>query len=71
MLDDDLLVPLVSDLTFGVLLLTTLVVNYLLGSNSFVIGIAVGVSMGYAIHTAVHMMGYSVNSKFNQSIDEN
>lgn len=62
MFDEDLLVPLVTDVAYGILLLGG-IISYTITGQSFSIGLTIGAALGYAIHTAAHMLGYSVNTE--------
>ena len=59
-----LLVPLISDVAFGILLLSAIVVYAVTGFNWFLGGYVVGLTLSYAVHVGSHMFGYSVNTKF-------
>jgi len=59
-----LLVPLISDIAFGILLLSAIIVYAVTGFNLFLGGYVVGIVLSYAVHVGAHMFGYSVNTKF-------
>jgi hypothetical protein len=61
-MSDEMLVPLVSDVAYGLLLLVAVVAYLTFGYNGYVGGYSIGVSLGYAVHTGSHMLGYSINT---------
>jgi len=71
MLEDKLLVPLITDIAFGITFMLG-IVAYLVSNDSWLpIVFTIGVMIGYAIHTASHMLGYSVNTNLvdKQDVD--
>lgn len=62
---DELLIPLISDVVYGILLLSAVVAYLVVGFHWYIAGYAVGVALGYAIHAGSHMLGYSVNTAFS------
>jgi hypothetical protein len=59
-----LLVPFISDIAFGLLLLSAIVTYAVTGFNWLIGGYTIGVTLSYAVHVGSHMFGYSVNAKF-------
>ena len=60
--DPDRWVPLISDISYGVLLLVGIIWVWVVSNPfSFPGGLLVGVIAGYSVHVAVHMAQFSVN----------
>lgn len=63
MIDDELLVPFVTDVAYGILFFTGITLYVATEYSVFSIGFTSGAMLGYAINTASHMAGFSINTK--------
>jgi len=69
MFDDELLVPLVTDIAFGLTFLVGIGFYILSDLRSIAIAFTIGTMVGYTIHTAAHMVGYSINTNLVDQSD--